>query len=59
MDVVRLHWPEDADRRAELRRHGMPRLLLVRAGEQPPPDIDVLEDWAREGAAEIASRRGR
>ena len=53
MDVVRLHWPEDAGRRADLHRRGVPRLLLVPAGEPPPHDVDVLEDWAREGAAEI------
>jgi len=53
MDVVRLHWPEDAERRADLHRRGVHRLLLVAAGEQPPRDVDVLEDWAREGAAEI------
>jgi hypothetical protein len=53
MDVVRLHWPEDADQRADLRRRGVPVLFLVPAGEQPPDDIDVLEDWTREAAAEI------
>jgi hypothetical protein len=58
MDVVRLHWPEEADRRAVLQRRGVPRLLLVGPGETPPDTIDVLEDWARDGAAEgdVAAR---
>jgi hypothetical protein len=58
MEVVRLHWPEDADRRAVLRSRGVPRLLLVGPGETPPDDVDVLEDWARDGAAEgdVAAR---
>jgi DNA-binding response OmpR family regulator len=58
MDVVRVQWPAEVDRRLALRRQGVPRLLLVAEGEAPPDDIDVLEDWSRAGAAEqdIAAR---
>jgi hypothetical protein len=58
MEVVRLHWPEDAERRSVLRGRGVPRLLLVADGEELPDDIDVLEDWARDSAAEtdVAAR---
>jgi hypothetical protein len=50
VDVVRLHWPEEATRRTVLRRRGVPRLLLVDDDHEPPEDIDVLEDWVRAGA---------
>ena len=50
MEVARLRWPEESDRRDVLRRRGQPRLLLVDDGAPPPGDIDVLEDWVRPGA---------
>ena len=40
-----LQWPADAARRDELRRTGVPRLLVLDAGEIPPPPMDDLEDW--------------
>jgi hypothetical protein len=52
MDVTRVHWPAEAERRADLRRRGVPCLMLVDRGDVPPDDVDVLEDWARVGAAE-------
>jgi hypothetical protein len=52
MDVARVHWPAEAERRADLRRRGMPCLMLVDRRDAPPDDVDVLEDWARIGAAE-------
>ncbi|MEA2590121.1 MAG: two-component system, OmpR family, response regulator [Actinomycetota bacterium] len=42
--VVR--WPAEADRRDELERLGIPRLLLVDAGA-PPPEVTSDEDWVR------------
>ena len=53
MDVVRLRWPEETNRRRVLRAGGVPRLLLVADGALPPDDVDVLEDWARASATEI------
>ena len=47
MDVVLLRWPIEADRRRRLRDQGVPRLLLVDAGEPPPHPDDCLEDWIR------------
>lgn len=44
-DAVILQWPADAERRDELRRAGVPRLLVLEAGEVPPPPEDDLEDW--------------
>jgi hypothetical protein len=41
-----LHWPTEADRRAELERLGIPRLLLVEPGSRPP-EVREDEDWAR------------
>ena len=47
MEVARLRWPVESDRRDVLRRRGQPRLLVVADDDQPPDDIDVLEDWVR------------
>jgi DNA-binding response OmpR family regulator len=52
-DVVLLHWPEEADRRAECQRAGVPVLLLVEPGGIPPFDPGTLEDWARTNADSI------
>ena len=46
MDVVLVQWPTEELRREELRRGGVPRLLLVATGA-PPPDVDADEDWVR------------
>lgn len=40
-----LHWPDGAERRAELVALGVPRLLVLDAGATPPPAADELEDW--------------
>lgn len=52
-DVVLLRWPEEACRRAELVRLGMPRLLLIDDDRYPPATVDCLEDWIRCPAAGI------
>ncbi|MCU1376399.1 MAG: helix-turn-helix protein [Actinomycetia bacterium] len=41
-----LRWPTEADRRDELQRLGIPRLLLVEPGTLPP-EVSDDEDWAR------------
>ncbi|HEY8338703.1 MAG TPA: winged helix-turn-helix domain-containing protein [Egibacteraceae bacterium] len=59
VDVALVSWPEDAERLAQLRVNGAPRLLLV-ASSQPPPEVtDCLEDWIRIPAdeAELRARR--
>ena len=57
-DVVVLHWPEQADRAAELARSGTPRLLLVAHDADPPNAIDPTEEWIRLPADErdVAAR---
>ena len=52
MDVVLVRWPDDADRREVLSTAGVPRLLLVREGVDPPSTVDCLEDWIRVPADE-------
>ena len=47
-----LRWPEEEARRTRISLAGEPRLLLVPAGEDPPPVGDCLEDWIRVPAAE-------
>src|SRR5688572_7392286 len=47
MDVVLVRWPTEADRRGRLLESGVPRLLLVEEGQQPPCPEDCLEDWIR------------
>ncbi len=49
-DVATVRWPSQADRRVALAAAGRACLLLVEAGEPPPPSWGDLEDWAREGA---------
>jgi two-component system response regulator TctD len=44
--VAVVRWPVVGELRAALRARRLPRLLLVRKGESPPDDVDVLEDWA-------------
>lgn len=50
-----VQWPAEQDRREELRRCGLPRLLLVEAGTPPIP-ADELEDWIRLPADELDLR---
>ena len=47
MDVVLVRWPDDAERRESLTSAGVPRLLLVSEGSDPPATVDCLEDWVR------------
>ena len=42
-----LRWPEEEARRTRISQQGVPRLLLVAAGEEPPAVGDCLEDWIR------------
>ncbi|WP_205576417.1 winged helix-turn-helix domain-containing protein [Streptomyces europaeiscabiei] len=46
-DVVFVRWPVQADLRTRCRKEGMPRLLVVEAGAQPPISSDPVEDWVR------------
>lgn len=46
-DVVFVRWPAQADLRTRCRKEGMPRLLVVEAGAQPPISSDPVEDWVR------------
>jgi DNA-binding response OmpR family regulator len=50
--VELVRWPEQAERRAELTRQGIRRLLLVKAGVQPPDVEELSEDWLRVPADE-------
>lgn len=56
MDVTMLRWPEEAGRRSSISQSGVPRLLLVADGEDPPPVADCLEDWIRVPADESEVR---
>jgi DNA-binding response OmpR family regulator len=47
MEVELLHWPADEQRRAQLGRDGVPRILLVDPEARPPVTPDPLEDWIR------------
>jgi DNA-binding response OmpR family regulator len=56
MDVVLVRWPDERDRREELRRSGQPRLLLLDDGSPAPTTVDALEDWIRLPADEADVR---
>jgi DNA-binding response OmpR family regulator len=61
MNVEVLRWPSDLDRRTALRGLGVPRLLVVSNGDEPPMVTDCLEDWVASTASERevdARRRG-
>ena len=47
MDVTLVRWPAEQIRRDRLAEEGVPRLLLLEAGEAPPVIVDPLEDWIR------------
>jgi DNA-binding winged helix-turn-helix (wHTH) protein len=47
MDVALVRWPEDEDKRRELRAANRPRVLLVDEKAPPPVSGDPLEDWIR------------
>lgn len=42
-----MRWPDERERREELRRIGRPRLLLLDDGSPAPTTVDALEDWIR------------
>lgn len=48
--VVDLRWPAQAAERDARQRQGLPRLLIVEAGHEPPSSWDPLEDWVRPDA---------
>jgi hypothetical protein len=59
VEVELLHWPAEADRREDLRRRAVPRLLVVADGAEWPAPADCLEEAVAGGAgdAELAARR--
>lgn len=58
MEVAIVRWPAERERRDQLEREGLPRLLLLDDGAEPPPPADCLEDWARAplGDADLHAR---
>jgi len=48
--VVDLRWPAQAAQREARARQGLPRLLVVEHGHEPPEAWDGLEDWVRPDA---------
>jgi hypothetical protein len=60
-----LRWPDEAAEVTRLRGLGVPRLLLVAVGAEPPAAGDCLEDWVqlpageRELQARLSSLRER
>lgn len=48
--VVDLRWPAQAAERDARQRRGLPRLLIVEPGHEPPASWDPLEDWVRPDA---------
>lgn len=47
LGVELIAWPQQKALRSALARAGVPRLLLVDTGEQPPNPLGLGEDWAR------------
>ncbi|WP_428966938.1 winged helix-turn-helix domain-containing protein [Micromonospora fluostatini] len=45
--VMFVRWPAQSDLRNQARRDGVPRLLVVEAGAEPPICDDPIEDWVR------------
>lgn len=46
-DIVFVRWPAQAELRDRFRKLGVPRLLVVEGGAQPPISVDPVEDWVR------------
>lgn len=46
-DVIFVRWPAQIDLRRRCRSEGVPRLLVVESGAQPPVSNDPVEDWVR------------
>ena len=57
--TVIVAWPAGAAEREALAREGVPRLLVVEEGVNPPPLLDCLEDWVQAPAAETELRARR
>ena len=47
LGVELIAWPRQKALRSALARAGVPRLLVVDTGEQPPNPLGLGEDWAR------------
>ncbi|MEU2615289.1 winged helix-turn-helix domain-containing protein [Micromonospora sp. NPDC007271] len=47
IDVKLVRWPADERKREQFRNLGIPVLLVVEAGCQPPICADAREDWIR------------
>lgn len=45
--VAVVAWPDDAEVLEQLRRLGLPRLLILGADAAPATTVDALEDWIR------------
>ncbi|MCI4061473.1 winged helix-turn-helix domain-containing protein [Micromonospora sp. R77] len=45
--VIFLRWPAQRELRSRYNRDGVPRLLVVEGGAQPPVCVDPFEDWVR------------
>ncbi len=56
MEVTLVRWPDEAERREQLRHLGHPRVLLLQGGSPPPTPVDDLEDWVRAPASEADLR---
>jgi DNA-binding winged helix-turn-helix (wHTH) protein len=46
-DVAVLRWPQQAHEVQQLEQLGLPRLLLVEPGDDPPTEPTCLQDWVR------------
>jgi two-component system OmpR family response regulator len=55
-DVSVLRWPAEEPLRQQLAWFGLPRLLLLDPGVQPPDSLDGLEDWMRAPADPVDLR---
>ncbi|MGJ7907814.1 helix-turn-helix domain-containing protein [Actinopolyspora sp. H202] len=47
-EVVFLRWPAQSQERTRLREAGVPALLIVEGGVNPPTDVAPTEDWVRQ-----------
>lgn len=52
LPVELVHWPRERERREALVRAGIPVVLLVPAGAEPPRRLAIGEDWIRVPADE-------
>jgi len=53
VEVVLVRWPVETMRRERMAAEGLPRLLLLEDGTEPPVGHDTLEDWVRAPASEV------